>query len=169
MDNDNKHTARYQLSRFLQSEESFLLPLNAADISILIIICDFMDTGNQECCFASQATISKISRVPLRTLMRHLKKLIKIKLLKCERKKYNNNYLLGDKLKLDMPPWHISSATMADVKCHGGTLYNNNYKNTYNKDVAHKQTRSELKQTAKEWGPGHPGWESIHKSDNKRQ
>jgi len=162
--NDIKHTARYQLSRFIQSEDSFKLDLDFKDIALLTTIFDFMDSGKEECCFVDQIKLAKISRVPRRTIIERLKKLIKFELLKKERKGYKNHYFIGDAIKKYVQSLHLVSATAAHSKCSSGTLYNNNYNNSYNnRHSANNKKPNALKQTAKEWGPGHTSWETLHK------
>ena len=128
--NNNKHTARYQLSRFLQSDKSFELNLDAKDVSILMTIFDFMDSGDSESCFALLQKISKISRVPRRTAIDRIKKLESLKIIKSKRTNYKKIITIGELIKLDVQPLHFRGAATAHL-----SIYNNNY----NSGALHKQ------------------------------
>lgn len=145
--NNTPDTARYQLSIYIQSEQSQLLKLDAKDISILTVIYDFMDAGNNELCFAKQEKISKVSRVPLRTLVERINKLVELRLITKVRKQYLNHYGIGTVIKAHMQLLHVASATTALQICSDRTLYNNNYNNTYNNKqaVQPKQQKSKSK------------------------
>jgi hypothetical protein len=131
-----KHTARYQLSRFLQSDESFNLPLDGKDVSILTTIFDFMDSGDEECCFAKLTLICKNSRVPRSTVIERIKKFIKFNLLIKVRKSYMNNYYIGSSIKIDVLQPDMGCPVAGLVMSGNGTLYNNIDKNSYKKAVA---------------------------------
>jgi hypothetical protein len=129
---DTKHTARYQLSRFLQSNESLKLPIDFKDVAILVTIFDFMDSGDKEECFADQLLISKISRVPRSTLIERIKKYQKLNLLKKVRVGYKNYYYIGETIKKYVQSLDLVSPTTGHSKSSSRTLYKNNYKNINN-------------------------------------
>ncbi len=130
MTKNNKNTARYQLSIFLQSAKSFEFNLNGDDLAVLMTIFDFMDSGNKECCFADLETIAKISRVPYRTLARKISKLCKFNIIHKKRTRRQNNYFIGSSINHRVPNSQLQSATVAVTECQGGTpIYNNNYNN----------------------------------------
>ena len=150
-----KNTARYQLSRFLQSQESFKLSLDGKDIAILMTIFDFMDSGDKECCHAKQSLICLISRVPRATLIERIKKLIKLNLISKIRKSYMNYYLIGSAIKIDVPQPDITSPVTRHEMSHNRTLYNNNYNNSYNNKASPK---NEIKSLVPEWKDVKPDW-----------
>lgn len=167
MKNINKHTARYQLSRFIQSEESFSLNLDFKDIALLSVIFDFMDSGEKEWCFADQIKLSKISRVPRSTIIERIKKLISLEIIRKERVGYKNYYYIGNSIKKYVQSLDLVSLASGRGKSSSGTLYNNKYKNNYNNVISSKNDQkrkdNDPKQAVKFWGEGHPDYDRLNK------
>lgn len=148
MSNNIKHTCAYQVSFFLNSEYSQQFNLDYKDVAILRTIADFMDMSDDHVCFANQNKISKISRVPKRTLIDRMKKYIELKLINKIRKRYTNHYYLGELIISDVQQWHLRSAATAHLKCGSRTLYNINYKNKYNESYPQAKKWNGLAPTA---------------------
>lgn len=178
-----KHTARYQLSRFLQSEESFLLPLDSTDIAILVTIFDFMDCGQFEVCFAKLNEISKISRTPCSTLRKRLKKFECLKMITSVRKKYNKDIYIGHKIKIT----DSSLGAISNQECSlgesrvltgsarvltGSNIYNNINNNIDNKSsyyVAKNEEQKKDNEKRHEWAGMANEAESIRKNEEYKK
>ena len=132
MSNNINDTCAYQVSYFLNSDYSFEFPLDAKDISILRTMADYMDMSDKRICFLKQSKLIKISRVPLRTLIKHINKLIDLKLIIKEKIGILNHYKLGNIIIKHVQQWHMTSAIVAHDKCSNGTSYNKNYNKKYN-------------------------------------
>lgn len=96
----NEDTARYQLSKFLQSEYSAQLDIDSYDVAILTTVFDFMDSGNNEVCYAGIDKISRISRTERSTVIRRLKKLEKLSIIEKARGKYSVHIWIGNLVKM---------------------------------------------------------------------
>ena len=88
MTNITRDTARYQLDRFLNSENSHEYDLNSCDIALLNAICYYIDLekdGRNACC-AKRITLANRSRMNRDTANIHVQKLKDQGLIICERR-----------------------------------------------------------------------------------
>lgn len=82
---NSKDTARFQLDRFLNSDNSHTYLLDPLDLVILHTIAYYMDVSKYSFLF-KQATIAKRTRMNLQTVNHRIKKLRKFNLIQTKRK-----------------------------------------------------------------------------------
>lgn len=163
-----------QLLLWLDSMESTHYKISPIQVLILIFLYKFRNSKTNQC-NPSLSRLSKATRIHRTKLPEHLKNLEEngfIKIISKTKKnggKDNNQYeLLVDKLtggsSSQLPgvvaiSYQGSSSQLPAIYKLSNQLSN---LTTQQQEIAAQNKNKELKQTAKEWGPGHVGWEALH-------
>jgi len=90
-----KDTATYLVQKFLSSELSYTLEINAFDIAILYTLARYLDMPQNKCC-PKQTTFARNCHMSVREFKRRSERLFKLKIIMRYLKKKLYHYELGE-------------------------------------------------------------------------
>lgn len=115
MDNDNKHTAYYQLFRFIGDKKHHHYDLTPYDLTILFMLCRYWDMPSGKC-FAKQTVLAKECRMSERQFRDSSKKLHDLKIIERAVRGSLYHYYIGENLNIELSTEKDSREQMVPLK-----------------------------------------------------